>query len=907
MLLYVNVNAQWSSNPSVSDAISTAAGDQQWPTIVSDGSAKAIITYYDYRSGANNDIYAQRILSGGTLLCNPPTVTISATATTVCAGASITLTGGGANTYTWTGGVTNGVAFVPTATTTYTVTGTITATGCTNTATITITVSPIPNAIQPNYPPYTLCDFSGAVGYETFDLGSKITDILLGQTGMDVAFYPSLLAAQTNTNAITNLNYTNTSIDVQTLGIRVTNMATGCYAISTMGIKVEPLPTLTPPTQPYTVCDDNQDGYANFDLTTLLPGLLSGITPSVTVTFHETLQDAHLLTNAINTSVLYFSINPFVQIIYVRAEDNVTGCFSVILVELNANPSLIAPINLSIPPICDSDNNSQDATTGVNLTQANAGILAQQPLAPSNYTVTYYTTQLLAQGGTSMINLATNYIGTNGQIIWVRVENNVTNSFNIGSFQLVINVPLFLTTPAPLRLCDDDALPNNQFHTFNLTVKTAQINQGTTATVTYYPSFALAQAGAAGTAIGTPTAYTNIFPAVQTLGVVVTTTAGCQSITTLDIRVLPIPTPNRNPPALAPQCDDNNPGDMLEIFNLTTNAEYISNGDPNVMLHYFATQADAIANTNELIPANAALVGQNVWIRVENNRVDYLGNNCYVLVEQALTVNPLPTVVQPLAPYGVCDDNADGIAVFDLTNPSLAPAFLGATQLPAGYTISYYLTVAGANPATNPVETPLPTSYTNVIPTSQDIYIRVVNNATGCVNATGVLTLLAVGQSSEVPSPIGAISQTFDPGDTLANVSVSGSDIQWYASPSSNPTPLPLNTVLVDGTTYYATQTICGIESIAMLPVTVYFVLGLPANEVMPLHFYPNPVENVLTLQSNVIMKSVLVYNLLGQKVYEQSLNDTYVIIDLSNLHTGNYIAKVQGETAQKVIKIIKK
>jgi len=75
-----------------------------------------------------------------TVTVNPlPTVTANATATTVCTGDSVTLTGGGASTYMWDNGVTDGVPFVPTATTTYTVTGTD-ANGCENTAQITITV-----------------------------------------------------------------------------------------------------------------------------------------------------------------------------------------------------------------------------------------------------------------------------------------------------------------------------------------------------------------------------------------------------------------------------------------------------------------------------------------------------------------------------------------------------------------------------------------------------------------------------------------------------------------------------------------------------------------------------------------------------------------------------------------------
>jgi len=61
---------------------------------------------------------------------------------TVCGGATVTLSATGATTYSWTGGVTNGVAFTPSATTTYTVTGT--SNGCTNTDQVVVTVNPAP-------------------------------------------------------------------------------------------------------------------------------------------------------------------------------------------------------------------------------------------------------------------------------------------------------------------------------------------------------------------------------------------------------------------------------------------------------------------------------------------------------------------------------------------------------------------------------------------------------------------------------------------------------------------------------------------------------------------------------------------------------------------------------------------
>ena len=79
-----------------------------------------------------------------TVTVNPlPVVTATSSAASVCVGGSVTLTGGGASSYTWNNNVMNAISFVPTATTTYMVTGTD-ANGCVNTATITVTVNPLP-------------------------------------------------------------------------------------------------------------------------------------------------------------------------------------------------------------------------------------------------------------------------------------------------------------------------------------------------------------------------------------------------------------------------------------------------------------------------------------------------------------------------------------------------------------------------------------------------------------------------------------------------------------------------------------------------------------------------------------------------------------------------------------------
>jgi uncharacterized protein (TIGR02145 family) len=72
-----------------------------------------------------------------------PTVTVSASLSTVCGGGSSILTASGASTYSWSHILGTGASktVTPSATTTYTVTGTSSA-GCTNTATITVTSIP---------------------------------------------------------------------------------------------------------------------------------------------------------------------------------------------------------------------------------------------------------------------------------------------------------------------------------------------------------------------------------------------------------------------------------------------------------------------------------------------------------------------------------------------------------------------------------------------------------------------------------------------------------------------------------------------------------------------------------------------------------------------------------------------
>lgn len=101
------------------------------------------LTGFGLNSSTSNWVAPGGVATGFTTPLAPPTVGSTVSNSVICNGNSTTLTGTGANTYIWTGGVTNAVAFSPSVTANYTVTGTA-VTGCTNTAVNSVTVNPTP-------------------------------------------------------------------------------------------------------------------------------------------------------------------------------------------------------------------------------------------------------------------------------------------------------------------------------------------------------------------------------------------------------------------------------------------------------------------------------------------------------------------------------------------------------------------------------------------------------------------------------------------------------------------------------------------------------------------------------------------------------------------------------------------
>lgn len=161
------------------------------------------------------------------ICANPPNISINASATTVCSGISVILNAGGAVGYTWSGGITDGVAFVPTSTTTYTVTGT-SIPGCSSTSIVHITVRPLPTAIITTSGTPTFCQNDSVI------LTANLTSSYFWSNGA-------------NTRSITVMNSGSYNVTTQN--------SFGCTKLSSpVTVNVYPLPNVNLSASEDTLC-----------------------------------------------------------------------------------------------------------------------------------------------------------------------------------------------------------------------------------------------------------------------------------------------------------------------------------------------------------------------------------------------------------------------------------------------------------------------------------------------------------------------------------------------------------------------------------------------------------------------------------------------------------------------------
>ena len=170
-------------------------------------------------------------------------------------------------------------------------------------------------------------------------------------------------------------------------------------------------------------------------------------------------------------------------------------------------------------------------------------------------------------------------------------------------------------------------------------------------------------------------------------------------------------------------CDDL-PNDGFGIFDLTTKDVEITGGNPDAVVSYYLTFAQALAGTPAITPAdafvNTVLGFQVIYARVDNvNATD-----CFNIVPLELQVNDAPAITDPITDYFVCDLDGNGIATFDLTSKD--DEILNSL---VDVTLTYHESFADAEAGLFPI-----TPATAYVSPSATIWVRAVNYEDGDIS-----------------------------------------------------------------------------------------------------------------------------------------------------------------------------
>ena len=467
---------------------------------------------------------------------------------------------------------------------------------------------------------------------------------------------------------------------------------------------------------PLELCDATVplgDGIEPFTLEVANPEILNGQT-GISLTYYETQGDADAQSNPISSPYTNI-VNP--QTIYVRAENDVTGCYSTITLDLRVNP-LPTPALPDPLEVCDDDN---DGFGAFDLESRTIEIINGE----LDVVVTYHETQSNADLGIDALASPYTNIMANTQTVIARVENTLTGCFNTVALELIVqpspDVPLSIDD---YTLCDADADGITQF---DLTTKDAEIlgvQLPIDFTLTYHEQEVDAQSGM--NAIANTANYTNISNPQTTWVRLESAANGCVTVGQFDL-VVDLPPVIVQPTPLE-LCDDELPGetpDEMVAFDLTVKDLEIADGNSSWIVRYYETDADAQGDMNAIDPAtayvNTSVNGnpsnpQTLYVRVTDP-----DTGCFSFTTLTIRVLPIPTPNINPDDLELCDDlnTGDQTEVFDLT---VNEAFIINNEL--GVTASYYESQADAESGMNAIVDP--TMYSNTS-TPQTIYVRITN------------------------------------------------------------------------------------------------------------------------------------------------------------------------------------
>ena len=585
--------------------------------------------------------------------------------------------------------------------------------GCVAYTTFNLVVNTIPNITPPTN--LAICDSDNdpSDGITTIDLSVKDDEITSSDANLIVTYHYNALDADTGSNPIP-IPYINTNTPTESLFVRVVNATTGCYTTSTLTVNITNSPIVNREPLPLDGCDSDYDGVDDFDLTQAISDILQGLT-GVTTTFHESFNDANEGINAIANETNYQNITPEVQTVFVRVEDNATGCASVVPLEIHTN-LLLTGTDTGDFALCDDGTN--DGIEAFNLFVVETYIANELP----GITVTFYETQTDYDNNTPLDKNQI-YNATNPTNLIVSIGNG--NCTEVSDINLVVNPILVFNPIAPIPYCDDndDGVVSIELASFDDIVT----GGNTDFTVFYYGN----QTDAETNFNQLPPFYTNSSPTETIYARIENIATGCFTIESFEIEVRPAPPITQPAPWLI--CD---PDDGLTILNLEDKIpEIVASPTTGLDIQFFTTINDANDNLNPILdPINFETGTQTVYVRVESP-----GTECYAIANLEIIVNTIP-VITSISNFQLCEDDNDERTEF-LFSDWDAEILNG--QI--GKEVFYFEDAALSSPIDKT------TTYTNTS-SPQTIYVRVENVTDASCNATSSF-FIEVGANPDFNQP----------------------------------------------------------------------------------------------------------------------------------------------------------
>ncbi|GMN08188.1 T9SS C-terminal target domain-containing protein [Croceitalea sp. MTPC5] len=312
---------------------------------------------------------------------------------------------------------------------------------------------------------WSVCD-DDLDGRFIFDLTLKDAEIFNGQdeTLFDILYFATQADADAGTDPLP-IPYTNT-LPLEEVFFRFQNSTyTSCFRTGSFNIEVLEGVTANTPTD-LSVCDDDNDGQASFDLGATLPEIIGAQNAGdLVISYHGSQADADANTDPLPTE---YSSTAYQTTIYVRvANASDTSCFDTTSFDLTVFDTPMAQ-TVADWQVC-GDNN--DGTYGFDLNEKANEILAMA----SGANVFFYESQVDAEMAQDPIAGTFQNTG-NPQTLYFRLENTLNpHCFDVGSFQLEVFDTPTAFPPSAIVICDVDGTGS---YGFDLSQKDTEVLNG---------------------------------------------------------------------------------------------------------------------------------------------------------------------------------------------------------------------------------------------------------------------------------------------------------------------------------------------------------------------------------------------------------------------------------------------